>query len=85
MNELEQIVKKLKAAEYEESVFSKIMHATSVQELLDANFDPKELLPLFYVAEELGRYEEEIESFPYAMAENLKRIQPMHTRRCLFI
>lgn len=82
--ELENFMKRLEEAERTESIFSKIMHAKTVQELLDIPAEPEELLSYFQAAEELGRREEESIHFKKIVYQRLEEACPVNKRRHAF-
>lgn len=84
MNE-SQLLEKLRDAQYEETNFSKIMHAKTVQELLDIPVSSDEMLSYFVVAEEYGRIGEESIHYGRTVVERLKTACPVKTRRAFFI
>lgn len=66
----EQIFCKLQQAVSTENMFSRIMRAATVRELIDCQFRPQEIIPLFHAAEELARYEEETFFAHISLPEN---------------
>lgn len=66
---------------YEESLFSKIMNAKTVGELLDISAGPEELLSYIEAAEELGALEEGMVTHRAMVCERLSRAYPEKTRK----
>lgn len=82
---MEELFTKLKQAEHKENIFSMIVAARSVQELIDGNFSPEELIPIFSAAEHYAREEELILSVLDNIGEELKTMRSSKRRRAFFI
>lgn len=79
----EEVFQKLKAVPSGETVFSKIMYADSVQELLDLNIGPEELVPIFKAAELFAREldsQKKVEDF----GNRIKRVRADRKRQRTF-
>ena len=83
--ELEDLMKQLLEVQYQESLFSKIMHAKTIGELMALDLNPDQLLSYFAAAEELGRMEEEHGLYVRRTAQKLKDASPVKRRRALFM
>ena len=82
----EEFMEKVRNAQYNESFFAKIMHATSLQELIDIPLKPEELLDYFAAAEEIARIEEKGILCCNKVVANLKEARPAKSaRRALFM
>ena len=82
--ELDDFMKGLEEVERTENIFSKIMHAKTVQDLLEIPAGPEELLSYFQAAEELGRREEESNHFKKIVYQRLEEACPVNKRRHAF-
>ena len=80
------ITKILEGLEYTESTFTKIMYATTVEEMLAIPAEPEELLSYFEALEHLGALEEEAGLYQEGVSQRIKEACPVRTgRRALFI
>ena len=77
----EDLIDILSELAYEESLFSRIMNAKTVGELLDIQAEPEELLSYIEAAEELGVLEEGMFTYRQRVCERLSRAYPEKTRR----
>lgn len=82
--ELSNFMKRMEESERTESIFSQIMHAKNVQELIDIPAGPEELLSYFQASEELGRREEESIHFKKIVYQRLEEACPVKKRRHAF-
>lgn len=79
-------LKQLESPKTERSIFSKIMEATTVGELLDLQLKSEEVFSLFEQAEILGRMEYNNILFAEMLVEKIKQCRPEKSgRRALFI
>ena len=83
--ELDEIFEKLHVVQCSETVFSKIMYAKTVQELIDIDVGPEELLSYFRAAEELAKMEEEHVIYAKRIIRKMKDACPARRRRAFFI
>ena len=83
--ELEDVLVQLREVQYHESMFSKIMHAKTIGELMELDLKPDQLMSYFSAAEELGRMEEEHGLYVRRIAQKLKDAYPVKRRRALFM
>lgn len=82
----EMMMNTLKELQYEESAFTKILNAKTVQELLDIEVKPEEILSYFQALEKLGTWEEENNSYQSGVSQRIKDASPARSRRhALFI
>jgi predicted RecB family nuclease len=85
MKMVNEICEKLTVIQSNPSTFSKIMHAQSVQELLDLHLNPEEIVPLYRAVDKLAAMEEELFGYPDIIAKQLKSLRPVNRRRPFFI
>jgi len=76
-----ELINKLKAVEKTESVFSQVMHAKTVKELLEIEAEPEELLSFVEAAEEMAVLEEDAFLFGEILYQRLKRACPVKSRK----
>ena len=81
----EELFEKLRNAQYKENVFSKIMHAKTVQEILDIPAEPKEMLSYFDAVEQFGSIEEESIFYGKIVIQKLKDVSSEKKRRAFLI
>ena len=79
-----ELINKLKAVEKSESVFSRVMHAKTVQEILDIDVKPEELLSFVEAAEELAQIEEDAILFGEILYQRMKDATPVKRRKHAF-
>lgn len=80
-----EFVKKLREVEHSESMFSRIMHANTVQELIEISAGPEELWSYFQAAEEMGKLVEESSCYGKRLAQKLRDTKPARRSRRIFI
>lgn len=84
--ETEDFLRRLKEVELSESIFSRVMHAKTVQELIDIQVEPDEMLSYFAAAEEYAKMEEMSIMYEKKILQELKETCPVRkNRRVLFI
>ena len=66
-------------------LFSKIMMAGTVQELLDLHLNLDDVMQLFSFVERIGAADENERSLPDCLAALLKKVPPVRRGRRLFI
>ena len=81
----EELFEKLRNAQYKENVFSKIMHAKTVQEILDIPAEPEEMLSYFDAVEQFGSIEEESIFYGKIVIQKLKDVSSEKKRRSFLI
>ena len=81
----EELFEKLRNAQYKENVFSKIMHAKTVQEILDIPAEPEEMLSYFAAVEQFGSIEEESIFYGKIVIQKLKDVSSEKKRRAFLI
>ena len=81
----EELLEKLRNAQYKENVFSKIMHAKTVQEILDIPAEPEEMLSYFDAVEQFGSIEEESIFYGKIVIQKLKDVSSEKKRRAFLI
>lgn len=81
----EELFEKLRNAQYKENVFSKIMHAKTVQEILDIPAEPEEMLSYFDAVEQFGSIEEESIFYGKIVIQKLKDVSSEKKRRAFLI
>ncbi len=81
----EELFEKLRNAQYKENVFSKIMHAKTVQEILDIPVEPEEMLSYFDAVEQFGSIEEESIFYGKIVIQKLKDVSSEKKRRAFLI
>ena len=81
----EELLNRLRQAEYKESNFSKIMHAKTVQEIIDLSLTPDEMLSYFDAVELFGGIEEESIFFGKIVIQKLRDVSSEKKRRSFLI
>ena len=81
----EELLNRLRQAEYKESNFSKIMHAKTVQEIIDLSLTPDEILSYFDAVELFGSIEEESIFFGKIVIQKLRDASSEKKRRSFLI
>ncbi len=81
----EDLIERLRKAEYQESYFSKIMHAKKVQDIIDIQATPEEILSYFSAIERLGSIEEECIFFVKIAVQRLRDAPVEKNRRAFLI
>ena len=81
----EELFEKLRNAQYKENVFSKIMHAKTVQEILDIPVEQEEMLSYFDAVEQFGSIEEESIFYGKIVIQKLKDVSSEKKRRAFLI
>lgn len=83
--DLQEIMEKLRGTESGERIFSQIMRAKSIKELIDLDITPEKVLSYFTAAEELGKLEEDCIFYEFTVVQRLKDASPVKQRRAFFI
>ena len=81
----DELFKKLREAEYKENIFSRIMHAKTVQDILDISITPEEMLSYFNAVELFGSIEEESIFYGKIVIQKLKDVSSEKKRRAFLI
>lgn len=78
------VLERLKKINHSDSVFSQIMRAETVQQLIDIPVEPDEMLSYFAAVEEYGRIEEDATKCIERMIHKLKEVRPVEKKRRAF-
>ena len=81
----EELFRRLRQAENIENNFSKIMHAKTVQEIIDLSLTPDEMLSYFDAVELFGSIEEESIFFGKIVIQKLRDVSSEKKRRSFLI
>ena len=81
----EELLNRLRQVKYKESIFSKIMHAKTVQEIIDLSLTPDEMLSYFDAVELFGSIEEESIFFGKIVIQKLRDVSSEKKRRSFLI